>query len=108
MSHRIELSLRAQQDLDEIMHWLSEPSPAGAATWLHRFNEILTTLTDDPQSWSLAPENDDHDEEIHHVVFKTRRGRKYRALFIVRDDVIFVTNLRGPGQDFLPPSEIGD
>ena len=31
-------------------------------------------------------------KEIRHIVFKTRRGRKYRVLFVIRGESVFVTN----------------
>jgi hypothetical protein len=40
------------------------------------------------------------------VIFKTRRGRAYRALFLIRGDVVFVLHVRGPGQRPLEPGEL--
>lgn len=106
MSAEVELSFRAVRDLDDILTWIADRSPQGARIWLARWKEVCTILSERPESCLLAPENSDHEEEIRHVVFKTRNGRKYRALFVIRGYQVFVTNLRGPGQDLVPPGEL--
>lgn len=105
MSYRVELSARAQQDLDGILTWLHSRSPEGAAAWLARWREVLRDLAENPGQFALAPENEDHPEEIWHVLFKTRRGKKYRAIYVIQDDFVAITYLRGPGQDTVPPDE---
>ena len=58
-----------------------------------------------PHAASLAPRNSDHGEEIRHWPFKTTLGYRYRALFIVRDQVVYSTNVRGTGQQTVPNEE---
>ena len=72
--------------------------------WLARWKEVCRLLSEQPQSCLLAPENSDHEEEIRHIVFKTRSGRKFCTLFVIRGNRVFVTNLRRPAQgaDFQP------
>ncbi|MCA9100657.1 MAG: hypothetical protein KDA63_05895 [Planctomycetales bacterium] len=41
MSLHVELTLRAERDVDEILDFRSERSPQGAATWLARLEEVL-------------------------------------------------------------------
>ena len=101
MSFRVELAYRSEQDVDNILEYLLARSPQGAATWLARWDEVLVELTESADQHSLAPENDDHAEEIRHVIFRTRRGKKYRAIFAIREDCVFVTHVRGPGQNQL-------
>ena len=106
MTYQVELSFRAERDLDQILAWLSNRSRQGAASWLRRWNKVRHLLSDHPQDSLLPPENEDHEDEIRHVVFKTRHGRKYRALFVIRGRHVFVTNIRGPGQNLVPPDEL--
>ena len=54
----------------------------------------------------FIPEDEDHEEEIRHILFKTRRGKTYRAIFIIRTDTVFVLHVRGPGQDLIAPDEL--
>ena len=106
MSYQVELSHRAERDLDQVLSWIASRSSQGANRWLTRWNEVCGLLSERPESCSFAPENPDHDEDIRQIVFKTRGGRKYRALFVIRGDRVFITNLRGSGQDLLPPEDV--
>jgi plasmid stabilization system protein ParE len=106
MSHEVHLSRRAERDLDQILAWISRRSQQGVRSWLERWDEVREVLSLRPESCLLAPESEDHDEEIRHVVFKTKNGRKYRVLFLIRGQQVFVTNLRGPGQDLVPPDQL--
>jgi plasmid stabilization system protein ParE len=106
MSFVVSLLWRAQRDLDHIVTWLAERSPQGSAVWLEKWDEIVESLKQSADRCPLAPENDDHDLEIRHVIFKTRHGRPYRALFTMRADHVFVMHIRGPGQDTVQPDHI--
>jgi plasmid stabilization system protein ParE len=106
MSYRVELTTHAERDVDGILAWLTQRSSQGATAWYRRFNDLLEELALAAEQWSLAPENEDNDEVIRHAVFKTRRGRKYRALFIIREEVVFILHVRGPGQDIMPLEEV--
>ncbi len=46
----------------------------------------------------LAPETEELQEELRHVMFRTRAGRTYRALFVVVGDEVRVLRVRGAGQ----------
>lgn len=97
---------QAEADLDEILAWLHERSPTGAATWFRRWLEVEDLLRRRPASQALAPENSDHEEEIRNVIFKTRRGKKYRCLFLIREETVYVLHIRGPGQDLVAPDHL--
>lgn len=68
MSYEVELSLRAERDLDRILAWISERSPPGARNWLERWDEVRRVLSTRPENCLLAPESGDHEEELRHVV----------------------------------------
>lgn len=106
MSFRVSVTTGAQSDVRLILHWLSERSRAGAEAWYRRWLETLHYLRQRAGSSPEAPESEDHAEVIRQVLFKTRRGRFYRALFILRDCDVFVLHVRGPGQDTLRPEDI--
>lgn len=106
MTYQVELTARAERDVDGILAWLTQKSSRGAAAWHKRLQDVFDHLATTADQFGLAPENEDHDEGIRHVIFKTRRGRKYRALFIIRDDQVYILHVRGPGQDILAPRDI--
>lgn len=67
---------------------------------------MFIELSEKPGTFHLAPENVDHPIEIRHVIFKTPRGNNYRALFVIHASTVFVTNIRGLGQDLVAPDEL--
>ena len=97
---------RAETDVDAILTYLGERSLQGAEAWCKAWENILEDLRNRPQSFSLASESALYDEEIRQALFKTRRGRIYRALFACSKNTVHVLHVRGPGQDLLPPDEI--
>ena len=66
MSFQVELSRRAEGDLDRILAWIAERSPQGERNWLTRWEEVLALLSDRADSGLFAPENEDHVEQIRH------------------------------------------
>jgi plasmid stabilization system protein ParE len=106
MSYRIQPSAQAEADIDRIFHWLSQRSPDGAARWYESFWDATQRLKNFPQSCSLAPESHRFPEVVRCMLFGTKKGRTYRALFVVRDDVVHILCVRGPGEKPVKPKEI--
>ena len=106
MKLRVELAQRAKNDIDVIIAWIAKHSPQGARTWSHRLQSVLEGLSTSATTCALAPEDGYGDTEIRQLIFKTRRGKPYRILFTIRDDVVFIRHVRGPGQDLVPPGEL--
>ena len=106
MSFSVTVTAAAERDLRTIIDWLEQRSHSGAETWYRRWLEVLARLEESGDAIGVAPEDEDHEETIRQVLFKTRRGLPYRALFIVRDETLFVIHVRGPGQDLISPDEM--
>jgi plasmid stabilization system protein ParE len=106
MKFNAHLLWRAERDVDHILHWLNERSPQGAASWLRRWDETFATLESSADEYGLAPENEESSLEIRQILFRTRKGRDYRALYTIRGQHVFVMHIRAPGQDLVPPEEL--
>jgi hypothetical protein len=74
---------RAERDLDRILMWLNERSPQGAANWLRAWDRTFAMLESSADVYGLAPENEDQELEIRQIMFRTRKGRDYRALYTI-------------------------
>ncbi len=98
MSHSLRILRRAAADVEDIFEWIDERSPEGALSWLASFENAAERLLTNPNAWPNAPENDLVKYEIRHFVFKTRRGRKYRALYTIIDDEVRILHVRGGAQ----------
>jgi plasmid stabilization system protein ParE len=108
MAFRVVLLRRAENEVNEIVGWLVERSPQGASRWLAALEEAKSKLAKNPLGYGLAPEDDFVDNEIRQIIFKTRRGRRYRALFIVIESEVRILHVRGPGQAPLASSDFSE
>ncbi len=95
------MTQRVRKDLYEISNWIGQHSPQGALSWIDAFDKAKQKLSLNPNRYSLAPEAESAGLEVHHILFRTRRGRNYRALFLIENNKVLITHIRGPGQDFV-------
>ena len=84
MSFQVEITDAAHRDLDEILGWLSRRSPATAVRLAFQYEKALSRLEAFPLSCGLAYENPLVNEDLRHLLFGIRKGRSYRALFVIR------------------------
>jgi plasmid stabilization system protein ParE len=101
MTFKRRILKRAEAELREIFWWIEERSPDGAGRWLAAFEAAVEGTLRNLHSQPLAPEDGLVDFEARHFIFKTRRGRKYRAIFTVADDEVRIKHIRGAGQNLM-------
>ena len=106
MSYHVRLLARARDDLDVILGYIAERSPQGAARISESFEKAMLLLETNPCLSPLAPESEDLKRPIRHIMFRTRAGRMYRALFILMGDEVRVLRVRGAGQPNVRPEDI--
>jgi hypothetical protein len=97
---------RARDDKRHILRWLYDRSPLGAAAWLNAYDSMVERLTIAADTLPLAPENDAVDLEVRQILFKTKRGRIYRAVFHLVGNDAYVLRVRGPGQAPITPDAL--
>ena len=98
---------RARADIRDIATWLAERSPQGAASWLDAYDRLVARLGQSAESFGSAAENEDCAFDIRQALFKTGRGRVYRAIFYIDGDTVNILRVRGPGQALVQPDELG-
>lgn len=106
MTYRIEPSVRALADIEQIFVWLSQRSPAGAVRWYESLWDATERFKRFPGSCPLAAESWRFNKEVWCMPFGTPIGRTYRALFVVRGDVVHILCVRGPGEKGVKPEDI--
>lgn len=108
MTYRARTLSRAQRDVMAILDWIAHQrhAPQGAANWLEAYETAIQAIVRSPTSFGLAPEGEFFEREVRQVLFKTRRGRTYRALFTIEGDEVLILRVRGPGQPPLQPDEM--
>lgn len=97
---------KARQDKDSIFSWLNNRSPNGALTWLSAYDAQTELLKHNALSLAIAPESTECDVEVRQCLFKTRRGRVYRILFMVEERDVLILRVRGPGQASIEPADL--
>ena len=108
MSFRVEMTDGAYADLDRLMAWLTDRSSKAAATQLAaRFYESLDRLESRPLSCGLAYENRYFPTEVRHLLFEIWKGKPYRALFTLHEDVVTILCIRAPGEKPVKPKDVG-
>lgn len=106
MRFRVNVLRRAKQDQRRIVRWIAERSSSGAEAWVNAYERMLRRLAEHADTLALASENDDFDYALREVLFKTRRGLVYRAVFTIVGDEVRVLRIRGPGQDDLTREDV--
>ena len=106
MSFKLRVLASADRDLQSIFDFISEQSPEGAGRWWNAFLDAAARATSHPGQCPFAPENSLVDQELRQFFFKTRRGKKYRAIFTIADDELLILRVRGPAQGPLADDEV--
>jgi plasmid stabilization system protein ParE len=106
MSYRVVLLARARLDVARIYDWIADRSTEGAQRWFDQFEKATVTLETNPFIAPLAPESGSFDIEVRQILFRTRSGNRYRAVFTVVDDEVRILRVRGPGQPPLRPIDV--
>lgn len=106
MSFRVyELEL-AKQDVRDIFDWLLARSPDGAAAWLDAYDAAILNLGVRAPAHAKALEAEALGVDLRLVLFNTKHGGVYRAVFRVLDNDVFILRVRGPGQPTLVAGEV--
>jgi len=59
---------------------------------------MVDRLKANADTFAEAYENADLEMDVKEALFKTRKGRVYRALYIMEADEVFILRVCGPGQ----------
>ena len=74
--YKVELSLRAEADIEKAFDYILGDSPNNAVKWRHGLQKKLQILERMPESFGFAPENHDAKAEIRQLVYGQHRLRE--------------------------------
>lgn len=103
---KVELSRRAERDVREIRDWIAERSRTGAESWIGSFERALRRIAKNPSSFPEAEEANALGDDVREVLFQTRRGRMFRALFVIRHDRAYAACVRSSDRAPVTPDDI--
>jgi plasmid stabilization system protein ParE len=98
--YRAEPTDKALVDAGEAYFWINEGSEEAALRWYEGLMKAFRSLEKSPVRCPLAPESAFFEEEIHQLSYG-----KYRILFSVEGETVFVLRVRHSAQEYLKPKE---
>jgi plasmid stabilization system protein ParE len=99
---------RAESDIVHIHACIAERSNLGASRWYEAARQAINSLAYDAQQHGVARESERLGIEFREKLFKTRRGRPYRLLYVIDGQEVRVLRVRGPGQAPVTSDELRD
>jgi plasmid stabilization system protein ParE len=101
MKYQVELSRRAECDVEEAFLYLQKRAPLNAVRWRQGLEAKLRLLDQMPESFAYAPENQDTKIGVRQLLY----GR-YRILYTVRGSVVFILTVRHGARQFMTAEEL--
>lgn len=106
MKYEVIALRRADEDVRHIVRWIGRRSPQGASDWLDAYAQLIEYLGGNADSCPSASEDADTSIPLKQAMFRTRRGRTFRAVFTIVGDEVRILRVRGPGQPPLREDEL--
>lgn len=97
-TYRVEPTDKALVDAGEAYFWISEQSDRAALTWYEGLLKAFRSLERNPFRCPLAQENAFFEEQIRQLIYG-----KYRILFTVDAEMVFVLRVRHTAREHLRP-----
>ena len=101
---RVELSTRAEFELDEAANWIAALAPEAASRWYWGIISAIGSLSAFPRRCSLANEHANFPYELRQLLYG--RTRSYRAVFTIHEEVVTVLAIRHAKQADLLPEDV--
>jgi len=91
MAYLVELSIRAEQDLNYIYERISADDSAAAASWFNGLEKAIDTLETMPRRCPITPESKKTKQGLRHLLYSSMRviyeideARKLVSIITVR------------------------
>ena len=102
MDYRVELTVRADQDLNSIYERISADDSAVAALWYFGLEKAIRTLRRLPHRCPIIPESKKPKGELRHLLYGSKRD-VYRVIYEIHeaDNLVSVITIRHSAMDEL-------
>jgi len=103
MAYRVELSRRAQRDLEDIHEVVSGDESIAAAAWFEGLSDALYSLERFPRRCPIAPDSKESEPELRHLLYGAKRN-VYRVLFDIDESrkIVRIVTIRHGAMDEFP------
>lgn len=100
MSYRVEITEKAERTARAIVRWIGDYSPEKATDWYLDFLEAAESLSTFPARCPVIPESEGL-AVFRHLIFG-----KYRIIFRIEDETVYIVHVRHQKQKPLNPDDI--
>ena len=80
MAYRVELTVRAKRQLNNLYLQISTDDSAEAARWFNGLEQAIDTLGQFPRRCRIAPESKKSKQEFRHLLYGSKRD-VYRVIY---------------------------
>jgi mRNA-degrading endonuclease RelE of RelBE toxin-antitoxin system len=100
MAYRVELTLRAERDLDYLYERISADDSTVASRWFNGLEAAIYTLERLPRRCPLAPESKRAKRRLRHLLYGAKRDA-YRVIYEIDESrkVVRVLTIRHSAMD---------
>ncbi|MCA8991742.1 MAG: type II toxin-antitoxin system RelE/ParE family toxin [Planctomycetaceae bacterium] len=106
MTYRVQLTERAKRDVERNAQWWAQHySVSQAIEWFDTIHVQLQQLANFPESHAASPESSEFPYVIRNKFVGLGQKPSYRAVFTVREDVVYVLSVQRFAQDRLVPGD---
>lgn len=102
MRFKVEYSARAERDVYAAYAYIAQDAPLNALRWLEGLEEAVTSLSESPERYPLAPENEALAFELRQQVYGS-----YRVLFVIEGRSVQILHIRHGRRDVVKPGDLG-
>ena len=96
MTHKVKLAEQAEREAEASYEWIKESAPSNAVHWFNGLVNAIESLSSMPERCPLAPESEEVGQEIRQLLYG-----KYRIIFIIKNEEVFVLHIRHGAQEYL-------
>jgi plasmid stabilization system protein ParE len=92
MIYTVRITTQAFEELEAAFAWLVQRTEQHAPAWYARVLEVINSLEQFPGRCPLAPENEDVEENVRHLIVGDRL-HGYRIIFAIRESTVVILDI---------------
>jgi plasmid stabilization system protein ParE len=92
MKYTVFTSRQALEELEAAFAWLVERTPQHAPAWYNGILDSIDSLEQIPARCPIAPENEESDEEVRHLIVGDKI-HAYRIIFVIRGATVTILDI---------------
>ena len=100
--YRVEITSRAEHDIDLIQAVIARDKPGAASKWVREVHRQIRSLNSMPQRFEIIPEVENLNVEYRHIIYGN-----YRVIYRIRENRVNIIRVLHAAQivteSMLPP-----